>query len=103
MRKLHRILCIAGVPLTSFCQELTPKNAFVQIKRLAGAWEMKNPGGSNMKLSGTHIHATKVRFSGLEKLQSDWTGSNNGKNEGMTIFELNGVHEATIWAKGRHA
>lgn len=68
MKKFLCILCLSVVPLAAFCQGLTPKKAFAQLKKLVGTWEMKNPDGTiskvNYRLTGAGSALFETQFPG---------------------------------------
>jgi hypothetical protein len=50
MKRLLAIVLLTVAALAANAQGLSPKQAFQQLKKLAGTWEMKGPNGETLKV-----------------------------------------------------
>jgi hypothetical protein len=67
MKKLLLISMLAATSVSAFSQGLTPKQAFAELKKLAGKWEMKGPDGLTIvtyKVTGAGSALVETQFAG---------------------------------------
>lgn len=82
MMKRIVLACAALIAASSaFAQGPSPKQAFEQLKKLAGTWEMKGPGGESMKVN------YKVSGGGNTLIETQFPGD---AHEMVSVYHLDG-------------
>lgn len=81
MKKLFTVSVAVMVAAVSFAQAPNAKQAFAQLKKLAGTWEMKGPNGENMK-----VHY-KVSGAGNTLIETQFPGD---AHEMVSVYFMDG-------------
>ena len=104
MKKILAIVFLSLAALAANAQGLSPKQAFVQLKKLAGTWEMKAPNGEPMKViykvsgAGNTLIETQMPDTSMEMVS---VYHMDGKNLMMTHYCAAGNQPTMMYKPGK--
>ena len=104
MKKILAVVLLSLAVFVVNAQGLSPKQAFLQLKKLAGTWEMKGPGGESLKViykvsgAGNTLIETQMPDTSMEMVS---VYHMDGKNLMMTHYCAVGNQPSMVYKPGK--